>query len=149
MFPYSCMHYAKPWLHSDISSCCCQSFHMHSGMILLYLATPFFTSKVFLYEDIITFCKVYVCMYVCIFGYCHPSEPLLCRHHSASAADENSLLPLELALIFTLYNFVTYVQLCCFLQFCMYTLHAFLYVVLLLATRVASYCQLHNIKIIL
>ena len=39
---YSCMHYAKPWPHSDISSCYCQSFHMHSGMILLYLAVPVF-----------------------------------------------------------------------------------------------------------
>ena len=48
--------------------------YMHSGMILLYLATPFFTPKVFLYEDIITFCKVYICMYVS-FGYYYPLEP--------------------------------------------------------------------------
>ena len=67
------------------------------------------------------------------------------RHHSASAADENSLLPLELALLFiillhiaVLFFAILYVYIACFL-----------YVVLLLATHVASYCQLHNIKIIL
>ena len=67
------------------------------------------------------------------------------RHHSASAADENSLLPLEVALLFiillhiaVLFFVILYVYIPCFL-----------YVILLLATHVASYCQLHNIKIIL
>ena len=34
--------------------------YMHSGMILLYLAALFFTPEVFLSENIITFCTIYV-----------------------------------------------------------------------------------------
>ena len=84
-------------------------------------------------------------MYVCIFWILSSFRTL--RHRSASAADENSLLPLELALLFN-YNFVTYT--CA--VFCNFVcIHCMLFVciVLLLATHVASYCQLHNIKIIL
>ena len=64
-----CIQYAKPWLHSDIRSCCHRSLHAFTfrydstllgytifyteGVlheILLYLAMPFFTLKVFLHE---------------------------------------------------------------------------------------------------
>ena len=42
------VQYAKPWSHSDIKSCR-QSILMYSlpGMILLYLAMPFYTEGVF------------------------------------------------------------------------------------------------------
>ena len=61
MFPYIIHACIVPSLGriSDISPCSCQS---HSGMILLYLAVLFYTQGV-LSENIITFCKVYVCIF--------------------------------------------------------------------------------------
>ena len=87
---------------------------------------------------------MYVAMYVCIFWILSSFRTL--RHHSASAADENSLLPLELALLFIILLHIA--ALFVFAIFYVY-IACFMYVVLLLATHVASYCQLHNIKIIL
>ena len=85
---------------------------------------------------------VYVCTYVYIFWILSFFRTL--RHHSASVADENSLLPLELALLFIT---LLHTPVLFFAILCVY-IACFLYVVLLLATHVASYYQLHNIKII-
>ena len=50
---YLCIQYAKPWLHSDIRSCCCRSLHAFTSgynSTLLGHSTSLFTLKVFLHE---------------------------------------------------------------------------------------------------
>ena len=48
VFMYIRIQYTYPWLHSDIRSVVADLFmHPFSGMILLYLATLYFTLKVF------------------------------------------------------------------------------------------------------
>ena len=47
----ACVQYAKPWLHSDIRSCCCQSAHVFASRYdSTLLQCAFFTPKVFLHE---------------------------------------------------------------------------------------------------
>ena len=91
---------------------------------------------------------MYVCMYVCMYVYIFwiLSFFRALRHHSASAADENSLLSLELALLFIILLHVPVLFFACFL-----------YVVLLLTTHVASYITIsciilrlfHEVKFLL
>ena len=50
-----CVQYAKPWLHSDIKSCCRQSAYVFTSMYdSTLLGRMFFTPKVFLHEINIT-----------------------------------------------------------------------------------------------
>ena len=46
-----CIHYAKPWPHSDIRSCCYLSLHAFTSRYdSTLLGLVFFTTKVFLDE---------------------------------------------------------------------------------------------------
>ena len=82
------------------------------------LGRTFFTPKVFLYEDIITFCKVYICMYE-FFGCYHPLEP-----SGILSISSRWKLTSAIGTCTFIYNFVTYTC-AVFLQFCVYALHAF------------------------
>ena len=49
--PSACIQYARPWLHSDTTSCCRQSAHVFiSSYDSTLLGPTFFTLKVFLDE---------------------------------------------------------------------------------------------------